>query len=108
MADLTDPDSDSPVLDWLAVELTYASEKWPDDEEQSRVAFGSCDQLIEDVSMYMHRAKVLGLKNPLGRQALAKALMTLFRYTEATVQVHGGLPPAGVPSGQLGNWPGQA
>lgn len=85
------------VQAWLDGERGYAERKWTP---------GMTDEIPPDdykrwVGQYMHRATVLGLDNPLGRQALAKALRTLLAFTESTVRQYGQLPPPGVPSGEV-------
>jgi hypothetical protein len=101
------------VLAWLrAEEAAYANGKWSLFEMQRRVmegdpgtgrlpGVGMGSESLDGVQMYMHRAQVLGLDNPLGRQAVAKALMTLFSRVEAVVAIYGELPMPGVPSGVI-------
>jgi hypothetical protein len=101
------------VHDWLQLEeARYADGKWTLEEMKRRVALGDPatgrlpgvgmgSESMDGVQMYMHRAQVLGLENPLGRQALAKALMTLFSRVEGAVALYGPLPAAGVPSGVI-------
>lgn len=55
----------------------------------------------DKIGMYLHRADILGLDNPLGRQAAAKAVATAHGMLESIVRVHGDLPPGGVPSGEI-------
>ena len=88
------------VAHWLDAERAYAEAKWP-----TQVT----DQLAPEeyepwVCQYIHRAVILGVGNPLGRQAMAKALRTLLALTESVVRKHGELPMAGVPSGEI-VWP---
>lgn len=55
----------------------------------------------DQISMYLHRADLLGLTSPLGRQAAAKAVATAHGMLESIVRVYGDLPPGGVPSGEI-------
>jgi hypothetical protein len=86
------------VQAWLNGERAYAEGKWPTGHVDETI---TPDRYKEWVEQYMHRALVLGLDNPLGRQAQAKALRTLLAYTESVVRRFGPLPAAGVPSGEL-------
>lgn len=86
------------VQDWLDDERTYAEGKWPTGQVDDSI---SPERYKEWVEQYMSRALVLGLNNPLGRQALAKALRTLMARTESTVRTQGRLPAGGLPSGQV-------
>ena len=71
--------------------------KWPDHTEDEI----DIDEYVGWVGSYMHRAVVLGLDTPSGRQALAKALKTLQGFTESAVRRYGPLPDPGVPSGEI-------
>jgi hypothetical protein len=84
------------VRRWIAGERVYAEEKWT----PTKVEDIGPEQ-ADWVAMYIHRAHVLGLDTPLGRQNLAKALMTLTSFVEAAVRLHGPLPHPGVPSGEV-------
>lgn len=86
------------VGDWLAGERFYAESKWPPGHVDETITPEAYKAWVEQ---YMHRALILGLENPLGRQALAKACRTLIAFTESTVRRHGPIPPPGVPSGEL-------
>jgi hypothetical protein len=86
------------VLDWLEGEEVYARTKWTDEMED---AIKDEDEYTDWVNSYIHRAKVLGLETPAGRQALAKALKTMQGFVESTVRKHGPLPDPGVPSGEI-------
>lgn len=87
------------VQDWLDDERAYAEGKWPTGQVDDSI---SPERYKEWVEQYMSRALVLGLDNPLGRQALAKSLRTLLAWTESTVRTRGPLPPGGLPSGESG------
>lgn len=99
------------VAAWLEAEYEYATGKWPETttdlilvghhDEPDLNGVGPGSEYRRWVLQYMHRAHVLGLDNPLGRQALAKALRTLMACTETTVRLYGPIPPAGVSSGNL-------
>lgn len=94
------PHSRLAVAHWLEAERDYAEHKWTPQQTDELTA----DQYEQWVGNYLHRAIVLGVENPLGRQALAKALRTLQAITESVVRKHGELPMAGVPSGEI-IWP---
>ena len=86
------------VKDWLDAERAYAEAKWPTDHVDVEI---DPERYKEWVDQYMHRALVLGVDSPLGRQALAKSLRTLTAFTESMVRRFGPLPAAGVPSGEV-------
>ena len=86
------------VADWLEDERVYAEGKWPTGTVDDSI---SPERYVEWVEQYMSRALVLGLGNPLGRQALAKALRTLLAFVESTVRTRGPLPAGGLPSGEV-------
>jgi hypothetical protein len=54
----------------------------------------------QQLDNYYHRAAVLGLDTPNGRQALGKFVATAICMLVATVDVYGELPKPGVPSGE--------
>lgn len=86
------------VADWLEAEREYAEGKWTPETVDNSI---TPERYKEWVEQYMSRAIVLGLDNPLGRQALAKALRTLQGWVESTVRTQGPLPPGGLPSGEI-------
>jgi hypothetical protein len=86
------------VQDWLDDEREYAENKWAPGEVDDSL---SAERYAEFVEQYLSRALVLTLENPLGRQALGKALRTAMAMTESVVRTYGPLPPGGLPSGQL-------
>lgn len=57
------------------------------------------------IDMYLHRARTLGLDNPLGRQAVAKAAATAVGYLESIIRLYGNVPGPGVSSGDLSKDP---
>lgn len=104
-------DEHAHVVEWLETEYQYAIHKWPPNSTDL-ILVGHLDAPELDgvgpqseyrkwVNQYLHRAHILGLDNPLGRQALAKGLRTLMACTETAVRLYGQLPPAGVSSGHL-------
>ena len=102
------PDRDearAEALAWLNAERGYVQAKWgvARPEIDAELAEDHGERFTRDVEMYLHRARVLGLANPLGRQALAKGLSTMLEYVTSVVLVYGDFPPAGVPSGELSN-----
>lgn len=56
------------------------------------------------ISNYIRRAELLRVETPQGRQALAKAIVTLMHCLETAVQVYGNMPTPGVPSGEIAVW----
>lgn len=95
------------LLDWLTKELAYVDKKFPlsvrgaHHLELEKEGVSSDSYWFQQVYQYVKRAEVLGLDNPLGRQAIAKALSTMFGLVERVVEVYGELPPPGVSSGNL-------
>lgn len=53
------------------------------------------------ITQYVQRARLFGLDTPQGRQALAKATMTMRGCVEASVRVYGPLPEPGHSSGTI-------
>lgn len=92
------------VHDWLVGEQAYVQSKWGVErpEIDAELAADGGTRFRRDVEMYLHRAQVLGLDNPLGRQALLKGLSTLTEFCISVRLVYGELPAPGVPSGELG------
>ena len=95
------------VLDWLKGERqTHQPQKFGEihgtieagDDERTRE---NPDDWIRRVDMYLDRARVLGLDNPLGRQAVAKAAATAVGYFESVLRVYGDVPVFGSPSGEV-------
>lgn len=94
------------VRQWVRREREYADAKFDDqrighDEEMRQYGIEEDGFWIRQILQYFDRAQVLGLDNPLGRQAMGKAYMTLGGFLESMVRVYGLLPPGGVPSGEL-------
>jgi hypothetical protein len=90
------------VQAWLDAERAYGETKFPltqNDEMLRRSGLGRDGEWMGFILNYLLRASVLGPDNPLGRQALAKALRTTLALTETVVRLHGPLPDPGVPSG---------
>lgn len=99
------------VGSWLAAERSYGNAKWGEgDNRATAVAHMAGDPTGEwwrdYVAAYLHRAGVLGLDTPLGRQAWGKAIVTAIHALETALEVHGGeLPEPGHPSGEVRPWP---
>jgi len=95
------------VLEWLREEWEhYANAKQDDyrpahDATLAREGIGPGSWWESEVLRYMHRANVLGLDNPLGRQAACKGMAVYVDMCAAITRVHGDPPKAGVPSGEL-------
>lgn len=99
------------TLDWLADEVDYTLEKFgpdgkPDDERIYQFNHGASGVALEEtwwynqINNYLHRAALLGLDTPGGRQAMAKAVATSVMMLAACTRVFGALPEPGVTSGQ--------
>lgn len=94
------------LLRWLREEWRYADGKF-DDQRPGHDTHMRTSDINDDgwwfnqVFQYVARARVLGLGNPLGRQAIAKCWAAMSGLVESVIRIHGGLPPAGVPSGYL-------
>lgn len=92
------------VRQWLTREREYTIAKFGLDLDDRHVKeFGKdfFDQWWEQqFDNYLHRAKVLGLDTPGGRQALAKFVATGVGMLEAAVRAYGPLPKPGVSSGE--------
>jgi hypothetical protein len=91
---------------WIRFEQGYLDAKngVTQRRKQDDVAIASGDLLNSnywtDIQMYVSRAQALGIDSQLGRQALAKGLMVYRAMVEASVEIWGALPPAGLPSGE--------
>lgn len=90
------------VFSWLRGERAYQVVKFgPDqDDRHTREGLGYDGWWWRQLTNYYHRALVLGLETPVGRQALAKFVATACGLLESAVRQYGTLPPPGVPSGQ--------
>lgn len=89
------------VREWLARERAYTIDKFGLDQDNDHTPLDNWnlwwDQQFEN---YLHRAHVLGLDTPNGRQALAKFVATAVGLLETAVRLYGPLPKPGVPSGE--------
>ena len=83
---------------WVHDEITYEKGKTPTDTDDLRT-INTPEEWDEIVGMYLHRARTLGLENPGGRQAVAKAAVVCMGYLESCTRAYGSLPEPGVPSG---------
>ena len=94
---------------WFKGETGYQDGKW-DSVRGEHDALMAGDGLSKngrwrsDIDMYLHRAHVLGLDNPNGRQALAKAAMVVIAAVESATRVYGPLPEPGHTSGEIVEW----
>jgi hypothetical protein len=97
------PGPASQAFEWLAGERRYQVEKFGTelDDEHTRQGLGDETWWRQQLLNYLHRAHVLGLELPVGRQAAAKFTATACGLLESLIRVHGPLPPPGVPSGEL-------
>ncbi len=59
---------------------------------------------LRQILQYVDRARIFGLDNPRGRQAMAKCYMTMCGFLESMVRVYGPLPKPGLSSGYIEAW----
>jgi hypothetical protein len=98
------------VMEWVEVEWeAYADGKWEAARAQY-IEYMRQDGMdpsgfwFNQIFNYVSRAQVLGLGNPLARQAMMKALATMVDCCGSMMAAHG-LPPApGHSSGDLHEW----
>jgi hypothetical protein len=92
------------ALDWVEAEhAAYEGDKFDREEDDLKTA----KEWSLRVDNYLVRAEVLGLDNPLGRQAVGKAATTAVAYLESMFRRFGGLPSPGFTSGtQAGEFKG--
>lgn len=93
------------MLQWLNEEWIYADTKF-DDQRKTHDAYMQEESprggwWENQVYQYLSRASVLGMDNPLGRQALIKMLAAMTGMIESMIRVHGLPPKPGVPSGEV-------
>lgn len=87
------------VRAWLADERGYTIKKFGLPQDDDHILEGLAGWWAQQFDNYLHRAWVLGLDTPGGRQALAKFVATAVGALEAAVRVYGPLPEPGVSSG---------
>lgn len=93
------------ALVWIEEEMEYATTKRGDrrQEDIANLAHHASTPMLSifwrDVEMYAKRAGTLGLDNPLGRQALGKAVAVAVAMLEAVAEEFGDLGIPGIPSG---------
>jgi hypothetical protein len=94
------------AMAWLDVEhKLYESKKFGEEVDDTRDLL---DWFPDKVAMYYKRAEILGLDNPLGRQAFAKATMTAVGGLATLFRQYHWIPMPGFPSGELrGDFPKQ-
>lgn len=91
------------VQDWLTAEVAYTQAKFgldADDEHTRQFADGDDEWWQQQFDNYLHRAKVLGIDTPGGRQALAKFVSTAQGMLMSAVRLYGPLPKPGCSSGE--------
>lgn len=100
------PSAASQAFEWLVGERSYQVQKFgtASDDEHTLQGLGENDWWWRQLTSYFHRARVLGLDTPVGRQALAKFVATGCGLLESVIRTSGPLPLPGVSSGEL-NWP---
>lgn len=84
------------AIDWIEAEhASYENKKFARalDDQKRAVDWE------RRVGMYLHRAKMLGLDNPLGRQAVGKAATTAVAYLESMFRRFESVPSPGFTSG---------
>lgn len=95
------------VIYWLRGERHYTLEKFGSEQDREHVRdfanaeYGRETWFNSQFDVYYHRAWVLGLDTPNGRQALAKFVSTAAGMLAAATQEYGELPKPGVPSGEI-------
>lgn len=92
------------AITWLKIEQElYQGEKFEELDKDHPV---DMNWWQDRIFMYLKRAQVLGLDNPLGRQAVAKAAATAVGMLENLLRTYGWVPQPGYPSGELrGDFP---
>jgi hypothetical protein len=75
-----------------------------DEDLRQHPDFRQGSRWFDFIQQYLHRAGLFGLDNPLGRQALMKALNTVWPACESMARVYGTPPAPGVNSGELRLW----
>ena len=98
---------------WFEGESKYQDAKWETtrpihDELMRREGVSIGGRWDNDINMYLHRAMLLGLDQPNGRQALAKAAMVIIAAVESAERVFGSLPEPGHTSGEIVEWDGKS
>lgn len=94
---------------WVEEERKYADDKYASEREVGLT------KMVEEefqeggywetyILGYLRRAQLFGLSTPQGRQALAKAHMTIMACVEFSIMVFGDMPKPGVPSGEIQVW----
>lgn len=95
---------------WLASEQQrYADPKFSNqrpahDEEMRKDGIADDSWWYNQFAQYIQRARVLGLENPNGRQALVKCSAALIGCIESMIRVYGDLPEPGYSSGEIHPW----
>lgn len=87
---------------WLAGERDYTLDKFGIDQDNRHIVeWNDSDPSWwnQQLDNYYHRARLLGLTTPNGRQALSKYVATAVGMLEATVRMYGPLPEPGASSG---------
>lgn len=86
------------ALDWIMAEhKLYQSKKYGEERDDELTA----EEWRGQVDMYLHRATILGLDTPGGRQAVGKAAATAVAYVENVFRRYGSMPAPGFPSGEI-------
>lgn len=100
-AEMLDNQAAAEVFAWLRGERAYQLGKFgiESDDKHTRIGLGEESWWWRQLTNYYHRASVLGLNTPVGRQALAKFVATACGLLESAVRLYGPLPRPGVPSG---------
>ena len=84
------------AVDWVAIEhQIYEGPKFDTRQDDEM----STEDWTAAVIKYLDRARVLGLDNPLGRQAVGKSATTSIAFFETVIRTYGSVPVPGFPSG---------
>lgn len=109
MTDATRSETREYVLRWISEERArYATVKQGAGTAGREITVesvrGDGQAIFDFIFSYVKRAQVLGLDNPLGRQALGKAAVTVLHTLETVVEELGPMPEPGYSSGEINEW----
>ena len=88
------------VIGWLRDERDYTAGKYGLDNDDAATLEKGVEHWENQIGDRIHRAKLLGIDSPLGRQAFAKIASTAMMALESVVRTYGELPEPGVTSGE--------
>lgn len=97
------------IVKWLHDEREYQTNKFDYTEQDDTHTRDFLNGLVltsgelfwdRQINTYIHRAQVLGIDTPAGRQAVLKAAATTVAFAESVVRMYGIVPEPGVTSGE--------